>query len=192
MRDAMERYKKECKLRKQLYNQLIELRGNIRVFCRVRPLFGKEVEEEEEDVTRFPEEDEITVLASDGSYSRAKTYEFDKVFQPDSSQTAVFEEVAPLIASVLDGYNFCIFAYGQTGSGKTHTMEGPREDPGVNTRAIAELFRLAEERGRTTRSLSAQACWRSTTSSSGTSWCGTTRRSSRRSSPRMGRSTCLA
>lgn len=147
MRDAMERYKKECKLRKQLYNQLIELRGNIRVFCRVRPLFGKEVEEEEEDVTRFPEEDEITVLASDGSYSRAKTYEFDKVFQPDSSQTAVFEEVAPLIASVLDGYNFCIFAYGQTGSGKTHTMEGPREDPGVNTRAIAELFRLAEERG---------------------------------------------
>ena len=51
MRDAMERYKKECKLRKQLYNQLIELRGNIRVFCRVRPLFGKEVEEEEDPVT---------------------------------------------------------------------------------------------------------------------------------------------
>ncbi|QDZ21294.1 kinesin [Chloropicon primus] len=147
MRDAMERYKRECKLRKQLYNQLIELRGNIRVFCRVRPLFGKEIEEEEEDVTRFPEEDEITVLASDGSYSRAKTYEFDKVFGPDSSQTVVFQEVAPLIASVLDGYNFCIFAYGQTGSGKTHTMEGPRDDPGVNTRAIAELFRLAEERG---------------------------------------------
>ncbi len=32
----------------------------------------------------------------------------------------------------------CVFRY---------TMEGPREDPGVNTRAIAELFRLAEERG---------------------------------------------
>lgn len=28
----------------------------------------------------------------------------------------------PLIRSVLDGYNVCIFAYGQTGSGKTHTM----------------------------------------------------------------------
>lgn len=117
----------DCKLRKQLYNQLIELRGNIRVFCRVRPLFGKEISEEEEDVTRFPEEDEITVLASDGSYSRAKTYEFDKVFEPDVGQTGVFEEVAPLIASVLDGYNFWIFAYGQTGRGKTYTMEGPRE-----------------------------------------------------------------
>ena len=147
MRDAMERYKKECKLRKQLYNQLIELRGNIRVFCRVRPMGEKDLANEEEEVTRFPEEDEITVLASDGSYSRAKNYEFDKVFEPDSSQTAVFEEVAPLIASVLDGYNFCIFAYGQTGSGKTYTMEGPREDPGVNTRAIAELFRISAERG---------------------------------------------
>lgn len=28
----------------------------------------------------------------------------------------------PLVRSVLDGYNVCIFAYGQTGSGKTYTM----------------------------------------------------------------------
>ena len=46
-------------------------------------------------------------------------------------------------------YNVCIFAYGQTGSGKTHTMEGPAEDPGVNTRALKELFRLAHERSDT-------------------------------------------
>ncbi len=37
-------------------------------------------------------------------------------------------------------------AYGQTGSGKTHTMEGPESDPGVNMRALAELFRVASER----------------------------------------------
>ena len=34
----------------------------------------------------------------------------------------VFSDVQPLIRSVLDGYNVCIFAYGQTGSGKTYTM----------------------------------------------------------------------
>lgn len=28
----------------------------------------------------------------------------------------------PLVRSVLDGFNVCIFAYGQTGSGKTFTM----------------------------------------------------------------------
>lgn len=34
----------------------------------------------------------------------------------------VFSDMQPLIRSVLDGYNVCIFAYGQTGSGKTFTM----------------------------------------------------------------------
>lgn len=34
----------------------------------------------------------------------------------------VFKDTRPLIRSVMDGYNVCIFAYGQTGSGKTHTM----------------------------------------------------------------------
>ena len=36
----------------------------------------------------------------------------------------VFSDMQPLIRSVLDGYNVCIFAYGQTGSGKTFTMVG--------------------------------------------------------------------
>lgn len=34
----------------------------------------------------------------------------------------VFLDIQPLIRSVLDGFNVCIFAYGQTGSGKTFTM----------------------------------------------------------------------
>lgn len=34
----------------------------------------------------------------------------------------VYMDTQPLIRSVMDGYNVCIFAYGQTGSGKTHTM----------------------------------------------------------------------
>lgn len=58
----------------------------------------------------------------------------------------VFDEVSGLVTSILDGYNVCIMAYGQTGSGKTYTIEGPAEDPGVNSRALAELFRAAGER----------------------------------------------
>jgi kinesin family protein C2/C3 len=58
----------------------------------------------------------------------------------------VFEEVKPLATSVLDGYNVCIFAYGQTGSGKTFTMSGNKQNPGLNTRTLTELFRIADER----------------------------------------------
>lgn len=31
---------------------------------------------------------------------------------------------APIIDSIIEGFNGTIFAYGQTASGKTHTMEG--------------------------------------------------------------------
>ena len=31
--------------------------------------------------------------------------------------------------------------YGQTGSGKTYTMMGSEDNPGVNRRALTELFR---------------------------------------------------
>lgn len=70
-----------------------------------------------------------------------KDFEFDRVFSPSEGQSVVFDEVEGLVTSVLEGYNVAILAYGQTGSGKTFTMEGPQEDPGVNLRALAELFR---------------------------------------------------
>ena len=58
----------------------------------------------------------------------------------------VFSETVPVVRSVMDGFNVCIFAYGQTGTGKTFTMEGVPEDRGVNYRALEELFRMSEER----------------------------------------------
>lgn len=60
---------------------------------------------------------------------------------------AVFAQTRPIVASVLDGYNVCIFAYGQTGTGKTFTMEGTPENRGVNYRTLEELFRISKERG---------------------------------------------
>ena len=50
-----------------------------------------------------------------GSRPKSNTYSYDAVFGGDSSQEEVFAEVQPVVTSVMDGYNVCIFAYGQTG-----------------------------------------------------------------------------
>lgn len=58
----------------------------------------------------------------------------------------MFADASPVVTSVLDGYNVCIFAYGQTGTGKTFTMEGTGQNRGVNYRTLELLFKLIEER----------------------------------------------
>merc|ERR1712130_29829 len=124
-------YQKEKKLRKKLLEQLIDLKGNIRVFCRVRPKIKRKVTtlKNEENDDNEPElmattclDDERIAIQDDSK--KKKEFVFDQVYAPNTSQNVIFEDVQPLIHSVVDGYNCCIFAYGQTGSGKTYTMEG--------------------------------------------------------------------
>jgi hypothetical protein len=53
-----------------------------------------------------------------------RAFTFDGVFDEDSTQKEVYvATAAPLVESVLEGYNATVFAYGQTGCGKTWTME---------------------------------------------------------------------
>ncbi|KAK4751261.1 hypothetical protein SAY87_004743 [Trapa incisa] len=131
--------------RKQLYNEVVELKGNIRVFCRCRPLNMVEIGNGLGSVIEFdPSQDhELQVNCSDSS---KKQFKFDHVFKPEDNQEAVFAQTKPVVVSVLDGYNVCIFAYGQTGTGKTFTMEGTEGNRGVNYRTLEELFRAVEDR----------------------------------------------
>lgn len=57
------------------------------------------------------------------SKARSNRYSYDAVYEADSSQENVFADVEPVVTSVMDGYNVCIFAYGQTGVCKT-CLEG--------------------------------------------------------------------
>ena len=136
-------YRKEQQARKALFNSLQELKGNIRVYCRVRPLSQREGEGEQSSVS-VTDAGSLTVVNPEKRSSHQ--FEFEQVFSPASTQAEVFAEVSELVTSVLDGFNVCIFAYGQTGSGKTHTMQGPRDDAGVNVRALDRLFAVASER----------------------------------------------
>ncbi|KAG1371043.1 kinesin-like protein KIN-14J [Cocos nucifera] len=139
------KYTEECAERKRLYNELIELKGNIRVFCRCRPVSLEEISKGYSSVVELDasQDTELQIICSDSS---KKQFKFDHIFGPKDDQEAVFAETLPIVKSVLDGYNVCIFAYGQTGTGKTFTMEGTPENRGVNYRALEELFRSSMER----------------------------------------------
>jgi hypothetical protein len=54
----------------------------------------------------------------------------------------VFSDTQPLIRSVLDGFNVCIFAYGQTGSGKTHTMVRLRKSDNDASLSLFSISKL--------------------------------------------------
>lgn len=145
MKVINQRYRREMSERKRLHNLVQELKGNIRVFMRCRPPTQKEIDQFGHDglCVSFPNPGEVKVV---NEKSREKVWEFDEVFDTNTTQSQVYEEVSALVTSVLDGYNVCIFAYGQTGSGKTFTMSGPPDNRGVNTRALEELFHRVRER----------------------------------------------
>ncbi|XP_062207645.1 kinesin-like protein KIN-14B [Phragmites australis] len=126
--------------RRQSLNNYLDLKGSIRVFCRVRPFHHEESDRSKTLLTL----DESNVFLKVAE-TKIKQYKFDKVFNQCSTQGDVFSEVEPVIKSALDGYNVCIFAYGQTGSGKTYTMEGKPTDLGVIPRGIQALFDRASE-----------------------------------------------
>lgn len=140
---------KEETLRRILFNQVQELKGNIRVMCRVRPVpasgaEGEVAKIEFPDVEKESKELEIKgreEKSSLGNITRkTHAFTFDRVFGPESQNQEVFEEISQLVQSALDGYNVCIFCYGQTGSGKTHTMSSA---DGMIPRATHQIYETA-------------------------------------------------
>ncbi|KAJ9537886.1 hypothetical protein OSB04_030619 [Centaurea solstitialis] len=143
--DLKIRFNEGAKERKELYNKIQELKGNIRVFCRCRPLNSEEIAEGASMAFDF-EASKDGELRVKSNVAFKRNFKFDAVFSPEANQVDVFEDTSTFATSVLDGYNVCIFAYGQTGTGKTFTMEGTNEDRGVNFRTLEELFRVIDER----------------------------------------------
>ncbi|KAJ8941346.1 hypothetical protein NQ318_004790 [Aromia moschata] len=136
-------------LRRRLHNTVQDLKGNIRVFCRVRPPISAEEEERLQCLINYIDEKSFEIRKSRESVSAISgkpndlkaEFALDRVFDPNSTQNEVFEDLSQLVQSALDGYDICVFAYGQTGSGKTYTMQGePGDEAGLIPRTIDLIF----------------------------------------------------
>ncbi|XP_031461412.1 carboxy-terminal kinesin 2-like [Phasianus colchicus] len=93
--------------RRRLHNLVQELKGNIRVFCRVRPLLAAEKETQKGmEHLHFPPQDNKTLVLlreEESHIGRERKddlkydFSFDRVFQPSASQEEVFEEISLLV-----------------------------------------------------------------------------------------------
>ncbi|NXH16602.1 CTK2 protein, partial [Bucco capensis] len=91
--------------RRRLHNTIQELKGNIRVFCRVRPVLPEEEERQKGlEHLHFPPNDNKALVLSKpeevrhfGGRDVRYDFSFDRVFPPGTSQQEVFEEIALLV-----------------------------------------------------------------------------------------------
>merc|ERR1712238_131169 len=132
--------------RRRMHNLIQELRGNVRVFARVRPYLPGDGVDDDAAPAIVANSETTLKLFLDGDESNEHKFSFDRTFPPSVGQEVVFTEVSEFVQSALDGYNVCLFSYGQTGSGKTHTMQGTGNGQmkGIIPRAIAQVGQYKE------------------------------------------------
>ena len=139
----------------QMNNEYQEAKGNVRVFCRIRPPLQREISKKQIDIEYRGDnsliikgEKKASNIGREGGHQDLEQFQFNRIFKQNDTQEEVFEEVSPLIQSSLDGFNINIFAYGQTGSGKTFTMEGDMSSPekyGIVPRSVDRIFKYYDE-----------------------------------------------
>ncbi|KAF6155699.1 hypothetical protein GIB67_007136, partial [Kingdonia uniflora] len=114
-------YQRVLEENRKLYNQVQDVKGSIRVYCRVQPFLPRQPNRSNS--VEHIEEGSISIIVP-LKYGKEghRSFNFNKVVGPSATQEEVFVNTRPLILYVLEGFNVCIFAYGQTGYGKTHTM----------------------------------------------------------------------
>ena len=125
-------------------------KGNVTVVCRFRPLNQKEKDMNDKMCVEFCSDLKTVAVKSQYEGMGPVTFNFDRVFSPDSFQIDVYEVAAkPIVESVLEGFNGTVLTYGQTSSGKTHTMTGPSiDDPeqkGIIPRMVETVFQDIDE-----------------------------------------------
>lgn len=142
-----------------LENKSLELKGNIRVFCRIKPSLNEKdllfhIESSCEDLNENANQ-ELVIFKSKNTSPKSQyqfinfknnfiyKFQFDKIFMPDLKNETIFEELSYLVQSTLNGCNVCVFVYGQTGSGKTYTM--CESENGIISLSSKKIFEVTEK-----------------------------------------------
>lgn len=86
----------------------------------------------------------MIVLHRDVTSSRS--FEFDRVLSPDTTQSELYDEMEEMVLGSLDGYGVCIMGYGQKNSGKTYSIIGDEKYDGIFFQALSQLVTISTKR----------------------------------------------
>ena len=150
----LDRYDSVRTTNARLLQKLQAVKGNIQVCCRTRPPTDQEraaAQLSHVGTSPIPIgkvcvdiSDENEISCFDKRSEMWRSFTFDRVWPFDTTQADVFGDVEPLVLSVTEGFNTCLFAYGQTGSGKTFTMNGYGREYGISYRTLQKIFETLE------------------------------------------------
>ncbi|KAL0210845.1 hypothetical protein P9112_009143 [Eukaryota sp. TZLM1-RC] len=129
-----------------LRNELENIKGNIRVIVRIKPLLTRsgDVMPPQQSCISNVSDSSISVKAKNG----IRSFEFSGVLKSTSSQLDTFSTIEGLAHSFVDGYNVSILAYGATGSGKTYTVSGIPNNVGVAHRFLESVYSILSSKHR--------------------------------------------
>lgn len=91
-----EKYKEEQKKRKKLNNELEDMKGKIRVYCRIRPMSKSELATPEKNIRNYKITDEMAITI-DPDNRMPVNFTFDAVFGEDAQQEDIFEDTERLV-----------------------------------------------------------------------------------------------
>ena len=157
----------ESARRRKLLDELQDLRGSVRVYCRPHSSSSQQLATEKSTIAMAS--GEVLMLDRKGSSPKSSrmaspsnsanaplSFEFDGILSTDQDQHDVYAEFDAVCASVVEGYKVCVMTYGQANAGKTYTMLGEVEhrkdhtvsisDHGIHLRAMKQLFSILEHR----------------------------------------------
>jgi len=126
-------------IRKQslrLMDKLVDVQGNVRVFCRVKRMLESELKQKnlrQYEVNAQVRHPDVTLL----EYAGAGIYEFDRVFDGKVLQGDIYDEIHPSIEPVMNGGRVLLLFYGISGTGKSFSMLGPDVASDHESKAIS-------------------------------------------------------
>ncbi|KAL5103901.1 Kinesin-like protein KIFC3 [Taenia crassiceps] len=131
---------------RMLHNELVEMRGGIRVIVRYLPTAEEfsniEIVNSNVISIRRP----LFKLTHLKGKPHGENFSVFSIYSNTTSNGVIFGDVRDYVEACVDGNTVAIIANGPKGTGKTHTMVGPADDAGIIPRSLSLIAQLCTDR----------------------------------------------